>query len=959
MDRALGKNLEALAEEDDEEEEEEATGHSEGAESEVDSDSDDDSDDDDVDPGAVRGEPNKFEGLCDGVLNSTALVQVSLLELLELKDELLGHALPPTLLVKLALTTAKVFRSISDMNMPINELVRLVRVYSTPWEEKSAALKKLHEDYESKQRQLNIAIKRLQLVDAHSKRIAKEKRIMNWEKLFSKVTSTKGHGRRWKFLIETIKQKAKMGLEHVQEYTKALEQTSDSEDGEEEEEVVDTTKATESSPEAIDVVSEKTEETTESRGEKEDEEEEEEDESEAESEDHEEEVVPTVTINLTQESDVDDESSDQLSRSVSPKKVRFGETAPPPVVKPQMRDVGIDTGEPEYDLYLHVRMFAPEDLNHKGLKCSVTYGDQMYKTGVLDEEETKEPEQAAETTKSEKKQPIASGRKSSPVSKASAEEEGSKNKKYEEFMVRLPDEVHHGAMIIDKAKSDNPNSVQIAVHHGQFEDMIAMATLDLEDLKELDLRTVYLPPPKGDDDVPRTSAEHDDDLLSLSDSIDLSFDDDESEHGSPKPREDPVKDVDPLPFPLYSLQVSGRSDAVHMPIGNQPLILYWGKRRRPQVFNRQTGTLGINEVVFDLTGIDLNTTTKEDLHKDMRDQALSAIEFTPEPQEETVALTEVEELQKKHVDEMSDMKDSYEKQLKALLENISHLEEERRILQEQQQNMRPLSHRSRTSPSSPRTISRGASTRQTPIYSPDKDMAESEKVSVTIPVSPGTKYRPVPPATQKTRKNFRVGKPLPKWGEALPQDFFERLRLYEEESKQHMAELNERTLREIRDNLEKKLAGQHRLSKREEAMYDALKDVSLPALFMPFRSGTVFNPRAHQYFHPTGSTDLRLTQPPSMFQLPPLTKHNQKLSVVNLFELSSNFSSRSPSWFVERYIQQQQPATNEAFNFSATTSNKPAPNYLTQDSQLSDSGLDAPPHTPTGNPSMPEQEVGS
>ena len=51
--------------------------------------------------------------------------------------------------------------------MPVNELVRLVRVYSTPWEEKSTALKKLHEDYEAKQRQLNIAIKRLQLVEVH------------------------------------------------------------------------------------------------------------------------------------------------------------------------------------------------------------------------------------------------------------------------------------------------------------------------------------------------------------------------------------------------------------------------------------------------------------------------------------------------------------------------------------------------------------------------------------------------------------------------------------------------------------------------------------------------------------------------------------------------------------------------------------------------------------------------
>ena len=57
--------------------------------------------------------------------------------------------------------------SISDMTMPVNELIRLVRLYSQPWEEKSASLKKLHEDYEAKKQQLAVAIKRLQLVDAH------------------------------------------------------------------------------------------------------------------------------------------------------------------------------------------------------------------------------------------------------------------------------------------------------------------------------------------------------------------------------------------------------------------------------------------------------------------------------------------------------------------------------------------------------------------------------------------------------------------------------------------------------------------------------------------------------------------------------------------------------------------------------------------------------------------------
>ena len=52
------------------------------------------------------------------------------------------------------------------MHVPIGELIRMVRLYSTPWEDKSTALKKLHDDYEGKKTQLNIAIKRLEFIDA-------------------------------------------------------------------------------------------------------------------------------------------------------------------------------------------------------------------------------------------------------------------------------------------------------------------------------------------------------------------------------------------------------------------------------------------------------------------------------------------------------------------------------------------------------------------------------------------------------------------------------------------------------------------------------------------------------------------------------------------------------------------------------------------------------------------------
>lgn len=56
----------------------------------------------------------------------------------------------------------------------------------------------------------------------------------------------------------------------------------------------------------------------------------------------------------------------------------------------------------------------------------------------------------------------------------------------------------------------------------------------------------------------------------------------------------------------------------------------------------------------------------------------------------------------------------------------------------------------------------------------------------------------------------------------------------------------------------------------------SLTDVCLPAVFMPPASSakaSVYNPRAAKYFHASGATGVRLTQPPSMVQLPPIPKN--------------------------------------------------------------------------------------
>ena len=147
-------------------------------------------------------------------------VQGSLQDLFNFKDELLLHQLPPPLLFRLAVVVGKVYRAFSDMNTPVNELVRLVRIYSLPLDQNSFALKRLHEMYNIKKQMLNISIRRLAVVEKKTKYFDREKRVMNWEKLFIKLSEAKGHGRRWKFRMEEFRKKSNEGYEELMRWVK-------------------------------------------------------------------------------------------------------------------------------------------------------------------------------------------------------------------------------------------------------------------------------------------------------------------------------------------------------------------------------------------------------------------------------------------------------------------------------------------------------------------------------------------------------------------------------------------------------------------------------------------------------------------------------------------------------------------------------------------------------------------
>ncbi len=161
------------------------------------------------------GKTNKFDVLCEGVLTSLTETQSTVQELLSLKDDLLLHFLPPPLLFRFAVVVGKLYRAFSDLNTPINELTRLVHLNAASWDEQSTVLRDLQKMYAVKKEMLNEAIKRLTLVDQKMQLFEKEKRILNWEKLFIKINEAKGNGRRWKFRMEIFRKKASEGYEEL------------------------------------------------------------------------------------------------------------------------------------------------------------------------------------------------------------------------------------------------------------------------------------------------------------------------------------------------------------------------------------------------------------------------------------------------------------------------------------------------------------------------------------------------------------------------------------------------------------------------------------------------------------------------------------------------------------------------------------------------------------------------
>ncbi|XP_063800455.1 uncharacterized protein LOC134968855 isoform X1 [Pseudophryne corroboree] len=136
---------------------------------------------------AVNEDPAVFEGLCERMLSALCLLQTSVSEVLDVKDEMILQNVPSSVQAQLSLSTSRLFRSLTDLYVPSTELVRMVRVFGPQWEQKRLILEQLQGEHERLQRLLSLSLRRVQHLEAQVQRDAQSQQYRNWEKLFVRL----------------------------------------------------------------------------------------------------------------------------------------------------------------------------------------------------------------------------------------------------------------------------------------------------------------------------------------------------------------------------------------------------------------------------------------------------------------------------------------------------------------------------------------------------------------------------------------------------------------------------------------------------------------------------------------------------------------------------------------------------------------------------------------------------
>lgn len=154
----------------------------------------------------VKIDPKPFHSLCHNVQNCVFEIDQSIFELIELKDKLLLQYLPRSVLLNVTLVFSRFFRAYSSLQIPLAELLRLVDLYTQPFNRKCLVFKRVYDSNELHKRMLNLALQKLTSTDQQKKVYEEQRSTAHWERMYVRLATRRGHVRQWKFRIRTFRE---------------------------------------------------------------------------------------------------------------------------------------------------------------------------------------------------------------------------------------------------------------------------------------------------------------------------------------------------------------------------------------------------------------------------------------------------------------------------------------------------------------------------------------------------------------------------------------------------------------------------------------------------------------------------------------------------------------------------------------------------------------------------------
>ncbi|KAL5249075.1 hypothetical protein ACHWQZ_G018046 [Mnemiopsis leidyi] len=770
---------------------------------------------------------NKFETLCGTITSQEIIWNHCLANVLDLKNEILKHPIPPSLMLKLTVCHSELFRSQADLMAPVRELVRLVTVYKHSLEEKSIALKRIDGENERRKVELDIAVKKLEQSYNYEKQWRRDHTLNNWERIFCKAALNRTHGRRWKFVISKVKQRAALGLSV---FNPLLDSVSDDEGMAAHAGIVaprftygSTTNSSIGMTKRSGITSHYTTSVN----------------STAKQSSAVQSSLLSSSLKLDTSGDTEDEDT-QDTEPLPTKQIRSPTAYKSPAVAPakkkvQTKDTAVSTEDIEHDKILRIQVFNPIGfkLAHTDISCKFSLLGQTKESNILDYSDEGNFDEVGFLFEGEEYKSLGYKRGTSL-----------------------------GALLEEEVSEQ----LEITIHHGDDRKIFALSTIPIEDISDSQ--------PEVRDTINQD-------------------------------------DVVPKPFPIFALEGD-----VTAPCGYLPIFCVWQLKVRKKRIDIGVCTEG-DDMPMELCEEDVEELEDVMSHAKVSSaspalskKSVSVMIPTPKPPSEPatpepnvldpdsdriisphskketdqvvedIVRANAHDMAVAHAQEIERLQYEYELRLEGMAKALE-------MMKIEQEEARAAAEYSRTPMSLVSCFS------NTPRPSSSSEVVQkSGRVEVpSVPVQ----QRSVTTLNEGKRKrqNFRKR-------EVLPRDFFERMEYFTRTSLSRQQDLVIRVRDEVRSHAESAMATQHRLSQRvtsadsaDSGINEATQDLSLPAIFMPKKTGLVFSPKAYRYFHPPGSKEPRLSQAPSVFQLP----HMSKTPVLNLFDLSQkNVVRNGPGW---------------------------------------------------------------